>query len=96
VGASAPEPESVQRLRAAQRSWLVFRDDECRKRTHAREGPLWAPVRAQCLAEYSARRAQELQDALAKRGALSTRERTVKAKRQSAHASSHHARKRHR
>ena len=45
--AGAPEPPSVQRLRDAQRAWLVYRDDECRKRTVEREGPLWAPVRAQ-------------------------------------------------
>ena len=63
------EPPSVQRLRTAQRAWLVYRDDECRRRTRPREGPLWAPVRAQCLAEYSAVRAQELQEALARRKA---------------------------
>jgi uncharacterized protein YecT (DUF1311 family) len=63
------EPPSVQRLRTAQRAWLVYRDDECRKRSRPREGPLWAPVRAQCLAEYSAVRAQELQEALVRRKA---------------------------
>ena len=68
--AGASEPPSVQRLRSAQRAWLVYRDDECRKRTRASEGPLWAPVRAKCLAEYSALRARELDDALAKRKAL--------------------------
>jgi uncharacterized protein YecT (DUF1311 family) len=67
------EPASVRRLRTAQRAWLVYRDDECRKRTRAREGPLWAPVRAQCLAGYSAVRAQELRDALARRKALAPR-----------------------
>ena len=72
------EPASVQRLRTAQRAWLVYRDDECRKRTRAREGPLWAPVRAQCLAGYSAVRAQELRDALARRKALAPRERSSK------------------
>jgi len=66
---NAPEPASVQRLRAAQRSWLVYRDDECRKRTRPREGPLWAPIRAECLAEYSTLRGRELEDALAKRKA---------------------------
>jgi uncharacterized protein YecT (DUF1311 family) len=68
--ASAPEPPAVQRLRSAQRAWLVYRDDECRKRTRAHEGPLWAPVRAKCLSEYSALRARELDDALTKRKAL--------------------------
>jgi uncharacterized protein YecT (DUF1311 family) len=66
---NAPEPASVQRLRTAQRSWLVYRDEECRKRTRPREGPLWAPIRAECLAEYSALRARELEDALKKRKA---------------------------
>jgi uncharacterized protein YecT (DUF1311 family) len=71
---NAPEPPSVLRLRAAQRSWLVYRDEECRKRTRPREGPLWAPIRAECLAEYSALRARELEDALAKRKASAKRE----------------------
>jgi uncharacterized protein YecT (DUF1311 family) len=57
----APEPESVQRLRTAQRAWLVYRDTECRNRNRGREGALWAPVRAQCLAEFSRQRANELQ-----------------------------------
>ena len=74
----APEPPAVQRLRTAQRSWLVYRDEECRKRTRADEGPLWAPVRAPCLAEYSALRARELEDALAKRKALVAREDSAK------------------
>jgi len=68
------EPSSVQRLRTAQRAWLVYRDDECRKRSRPVEGPLWAPVRAQCLAEYSAVRAEELRDALARRKALAPRD----------------------
>ena len=86
--ASAPEPPSVRRLRDAQRKWLVYRDDECRKRTSAREGPLWAPVRAKCLAEYSTLRARELDDALAKRKALSKTEQPSKSKRPSARKSS--------
>ena len=72
--ASAPEPLLVQRLRNSQRAWLAYRDDECRKRSANREGPLWAPVRAQCLAEYSALRSRELDDALAKRRVLAPRE----------------------
>ena len=96
----APEPPSVQRLRSAQRSWLVYRDDECRKRTKPHEGPLWAPVRAKCLAEYSALRARELDDALAKRKTLSKgetvtkREQSSKAKRPSARKSSRQRRSR--
>jgi uncharacterized protein YecT (DUF1311 family) len=78
---SAPEPASVQRLRTAQRQWLVYRDDECRKRTKPREGPLWAPVRAQCLAEYSTLRARELDDALAKRKTIAAKSESTKTKR---------------
>ena len=77
---AAAEPVAVQRLRTAQRSWLVYRDEECRKRTRAEEGPLWAPVRAKCLAEYSALRSRELEDALAKRKALAAREDSARAK----------------
>jgi uncharacterized protein YecT (DUF1311 family) len=76
----AAEPLTVQRLRAAQRSWLVYRDDECRKRTVEQEGPLWAPVRAKCLAEYSALRSRELEDALAKRKTVSRRPAPPKSK----------------
>lgn len=86
--ARAPEPPTVQRLRDAQRKWLAYRDDECRKRTSAREGPLWAPVRAKCLAEYSTLRARELDDALTKRKELSKAEQPSKAKRPNARRSS--------
>ena len=58
--AGAPDPESVQRLRTAQRAWLVYRDTECRNRNRGLEGALWAPVRARCLGEFSAARAGEL------------------------------------
>jgi len=60
VSASAPDPPSVQALRAEQRSWLVYRDQECRRRTQRREGELWAPVRARCLGQLSAVRASVL------------------------------------
>jgi len=55
-----PEPESVRQLRVAQRAWLVRRDTECRNRNGDKEGALWAPVRAQCLSEFSGTRAAEL------------------------------------
>jgi uncharacterized protein YecT (DUF1311 family) len=61
------EPESVQQLRAAQRAWLVYRDTECRRRNRGQEGALWAPVRAQCLGEFSTARADELGRALRQR-----------------------------
>jgi uncharacterized protein YecT (DUF1311 family) len=56
----APEPASVQELRRAQRAWLVYRDTECRRRNRDKEGVLWAPLRAQCLGEFSGLRAEEL------------------------------------
>lgn len=59
------EPPSVLQLRTAQRAWLVFRDTECRRRNRGQEGPLWAPVRAKCLGEFSGRREEELRDQLA-------------------------------
>lgn len=58
--AGEPDPASVRELRAAQRSWLVYRDRECRRRTRSREGQLWGPVRAQCLGQLSDARAAEL------------------------------------
>ena len=62
VPAGAKDPPSVQRLRVAQRTWLVYRDDECRRRGRGREGALWARPRVRCLGQFSARRANELAD----------------------------------
>ena len=62
VPAGAKDPPSVQRLRVAQRAWLVYRDTECRRRGRGKEGALWARPRARCLSEFSARRANELAD----------------------------------
>jgi uncharacterized protein YecT (DUF1311 family) len=56
------DPPSVERLRAAQRSWLAERDTECRRRGRGTEGALWAQTRVACLGEFSARRANELAD----------------------------------
>ena len=61
------EPESVHQLRVAQRAWLVYRDTECRQRNLGKEGPLWAPVRAACLAEFSGAREEELAKLLKER-----------------------------
>lgn len=55
---------SEQRLREAQREWLVYRDTECRRRTRDREGDLWAPVRAKCLGDFSSIRTAELRQNL--------------------------------
>lgn len=84
------EPPSVRRLRTAQRAWLVYRDDECRTRTRPSEGPLWAPVRARCLAEYSAVRAEELRDALARRKALAPQGLPAKSAESGARAAARH------
>lgn len=66
---SGTEPPAVKRLRAAQRAWVTYRDNECRKRTREREG-LWAPERARCLIDYSTQRTYELAGVLAERRAL--------------------------
>jgi uncharacterized protein YecT (DUF1311 family) len=62
VKGAAKDPPSVQRLRIAQRAWLVYRDTECRRRGRGKEGALWAKPRARCLAQFSAQRANELAD----------------------------------
>ena len=64
AGAGTKEPASVQQLRVAQRAWLVYRDTECRRRNRGKEGLLWAPIRAQCLGEFSGQRTEELAQAL--------------------------------
>ncbi len=56
------DPASVERLRVSQRSWLVYRDNQCRRRGRGREGALWARPRVRCLGEFSLRRANELAD----------------------------------
>lgn len=62
VASQGKDPPSVERLRVAQRAWLVYRDTECRRRGRGKEGALWARPRARCLAQLSARRANELAD----------------------------------
>lgn len=62
VAPGAKDPPSVQRLRVAQRAWLVYRDTECRRLGRGKEGKLWARPRARCLGEFSGRRANELAD----------------------------------
>ena len=60
------DPPSVERLRVAQRAWLVDRDTECRRRGRVSEGALWARPRVQCLGEFATRRANELADDFSK------------------------------
>jgi uncharacterized protein YecT (DUF1311 family) len=63
---AASDSASVERLRVAQRAWLVYRDTECRRRGQGTEGPLWARARVQCLGEFSEQRANELADQFSK------------------------------
>ena len=56
------DPASVDRLRVAQRAWVVYRDTECRRRGKGTEGALWARPRVKCLAALSTVRANELAD----------------------------------
>jgi uncharacterized protein YecT (DUF1311 family) len=58
----AKDPASVQRLRVAQRAWLVQRDTECRRRGRGREGARWARPRVRCLGNFANQRANELAD----------------------------------
>lgn len=62
VAPGSKDPPSVQRLRVSQRSWLVYRDSECRRRGRGREGALWARPRVRCLGQFSVRRANALAD----------------------------------
>lgn len=55
-----PDPPSVRELREIQIRWLIFRDRECRRRTAATAGTLWAPPRADCLGLFSTARTWEL------------------------------------
>ncbi len=57
-------PELEQRFRQAQRNWVDQRDVECRQQTRSEEGPLWARIRARCLADYSAKKTAQLQRSL--------------------------------
>jgi serine/threonine-protein kinase len=56
----APDPPTVETLRAEQRAWLAQRDTECRRRGEGREGALWAPERARCLVALGQQRASAL------------------------------------
>lgn len=62
VRGNGADPASVERLRVSQRSWLVYRDNQCRRRGRGKEGALWARPRVRCLGEFSIRRANELAD----------------------------------
>lgn len=63
------EPSAVRSLRSAQRAWIETRDRDCLRRTRGVGGPLWAPARAECLAQESEKRADELDSMLRNSGA---------------------------
>ena len=56
-------PESVRRLRAAQRLWIQFRDANCRYYGTG-EGTITAIHAAECMRSMTAHRALELEDLL--------------------------------
>ena len=62
----ARDPASVQRLRVAQRAWLVQRDTECRRSGRRTEGARWARPRVRCLGRAADRRANELADSFSR------------------------------
>jgi len=66
VKSGQKDPPSVDRLRVAQRAWLVERDNEGRRLGRGKEGALWARPRVRCLGEFSIRRANELADNFSK------------------------------
>lgn len=63
-GGGAP---AIAKLRISERAWLVYRDQECRRRNWGKEGTLWAPKRAACMKELAATRADELERLLRSR-----------------------------
>lgn len=63
-GGGAP---AMEKLRVSERAWLVYRDQECKRRNWGKEGALWAPKRAACMKELAAKRTDEL-DRLLKSG----------------------------
>ncbi|HEX6627363.1 MAG TPA: lysozyme inhibitor LprI family protein [Gemmatimonadaceae bacterium] len=52
--------ELEDRFQQSQREWVNQRDSECTARTPSEGGKLWARSRARCLADYSAKRTEEL------------------------------------
>lgn len=51
-----------QRVRAAQRAWIVFRDKDCLAANGPREesGSIWPLLQADCLARHTERRTEDL------------------------------------
>lgn len=57
-------PDLEERIRQAQREWVLQRDADCRAETQS-SGRLWARAVAKCLANYSDKRTSELRRQLA-------------------------------
>jgi uncharacterized protein YecT (DUF1311 family) len=53
-----------ERFRQSQRDWVNKRDVDCNAQAPSNGNPLWARSRARCLADYSARRTEELKQNL--------------------------------
>ena len=60
--AKQADDASRQRLRAAQRAWIVFRDKDCLASNGPREesGSIWPLLQADCLARHTERRTEDL------------------------------------
>ena len=54
----------AERFRQSQRDWVNKRDADCRAQAPIETGKLWARPLGQCLADYSARRTEELRQNL--------------------------------
>jgi uncharacterized protein YecT (DUF1311 family) len=53
--------ELEDRFQQSQREWINQRDSDCNAQTPSENGKLWAKARARCLADYSEKRAADLQ-----------------------------------
>jgi uncharacterized protein YecT (DUF1311 family) len=53
--------ELEDRFQQSQREWIGQREGDCNAQTPSENGKLWAKARARCLADYSSKRAAELQ-----------------------------------
>jgi uncharacterized protein YecT (DUF1311 family) len=56
--------ELEDRFQQSQREWINQRDSDCNAQTPSENGKLWAKARARCLADYSEKKAAELQRSL--------------------------------
>lgn len=61
--AKLPDKAAQQRLRDAQRAWMVFRDKDCLAQTGPREtsGSIWPLQHFACMEQHTLRRTEDLQ-----------------------------------